>query len=257
MAELSRDKYAYLWVPPDGVALWEEWVGKSFVNDALELSIRNRYFLERLEDFVENTESPAFVNIACGFTSYAHLVGEEVASFELDFPEVVEHKSGQVQAFQEAGKMPERSVTYCGLDLCSDGGIGALQEALAEWSQGRPTYVLLEGITYYLSPTILDELLSSIRSVQSPGSQIAVEYWQPDIVNFKVYQDLQKHFADDLDHDPQMYNLFDMEYLDKLDGYRVIESTSMAEMEEVYCGTDRLKDERYCLPAYFALLERC
>lgn len=52
MVELSKDIYARLWVTERTKKIWEDFAKHVYPHDDLELSIRNRYFLEHLEKFV-------------------------------------------------------------------------------------------------------------------------------------------------------------------------------------------------------------
>jgi hypothetical protein len=59
---LSHDRYARLWVSDATRKLWEDFAREVYPFDDIELSLRNRFFLERLEAELRKDRTTVFVN---------------------------------------------------------------------------------------------------------------------------------------------------------------------------------------------------
>jgi O-methyltransferase involved in polyketide biosynthesis len=177
---ISRDVYAARWIPDrlkESVRrLWEEFAADVYPHDDVVLGVRNRFFLERLSVFAAG--GPAiFVNIAAGFTSYPFLLEQAVRTIEIDLPAIVEVKSARLGELQRAGVLPIRPVRLIAADLNDASDRERIGSLLAAESNGARSFVLLEGISYYLAPQVLDSLLAALARVQPAGSVLALDYW--------------------------------------------------------------------------------
>lgn len=90
--DLSRDIYAKLWVTEKTMKIWEDFSNKVYPHDAVELGIRNRFFLEQLNRHIHSNPNAVFVNIGAGFTSYPFLTDYECTTIEVDYPHIVSFK---------------------------------------------------------------------------------------------------------------------------------------------------------------------
>ena len=53
--DLSRDRYARLWVTGQSRQQWDAFSREVYPLDDIELSLRNRFFLERISEFMAST----------------------------------------------------------------------------------------------------------------------------------------------------------------------------------------------------------
>lgn len=90
--EVSRDNYSQLWVSPETIHLWDDFAENVYPHDDLELALRCRFFLERLQAFVKENTNPIFINIAAGFTSYPFLVKPPCPCIEVDYKHIIDFK---------------------------------------------------------------------------------------------------------------------------------------------------------------------
>ncbi|PSM31750.1 class I SAM-dependent methyltransferase [Haliangium sp. UPWRP_2] len=142
--------------------LWQDYATAVYPHDDLELSLRCRFFLERIQSFGEGHREPVFINIASGFTSYPFLIQPHYISAECDYGHIIEFKQGQLSQWQQAGILPERDVRYFPADLNSPESLQLLLERMQAISQGRPSFILMEGITYYWEAARLHEFLGGV-----------------------------------------------------------------------------------------------
>lgn len=259
--DVSLDVFARHWVVPERreavSRLWDDFAAEVYPHDDLELSIRNRFFLERLHDFVASTENPALINVGAGFSSYPFLLESPVDSVELDLPAVIELKGRRLGELMEQGLLPDRPVELVAMDLEREDDTEVLAGVLARHAQGRPSFVLVEGVTYYLTSRSLHRLLALARKMQELGSVLAFDFWRPDIVRHPVFQRLRSFFFRRFSFQVDDYMLLDEEFIHGVEGYRVETITSAAEQEELYAGTRVLGgDPSAILEENYAILRR-
>jgi O-methyltransferase involved in polyketide biosynthesis len=252
--KLSKDRFASLWVDDSTRRLWEAFTSEVYPHDAVELGLRNRFFLERLSSFVESSPEPAFVNIGAGFTSYPFLLKRPIACMEVDYPHVIEFKDSRVKRWTSEGLLPARDVKYVPCDLTVGADRKKLALALEETISDRPSFLLMEGLTYYLSKGLFEELLEIFRGVQTPGSAMAFDYWRPENALHPVFLRFEKFFAERFGVDQNRYNFMDPGALATIKDYKVAELRSVGELEILFSDTRVLQDPAGILPESYALL---
>jgi O-methyltransferase involved in polyketide biosynthesis len=218
---LSGDVYAQLWVTEATSRLWEEFSREVYPLDALELGLRNRFFLERLQEGIEAGCTAVFVNLAAGFTSYPFLLTEPIPCIEVDHAHVVAYKRQRVVGWQAEGRLPSRPVLYLAADLADPNSLRQLARELRPLLAGQPSFLLLEGLTYYLAAE-------------------------------RFHTFCTKRFGRT---EPE-YNLLATEFVATLPGYEVVELTDVQALEERFAGTELLAHTNEILPENYALLRR-
>ncbi len=115
---------------------------------------------------------------------------------------------------------------------------------------------MMEGLTYYLSPSVLTDLLRIIGQAQTSGSLLAFEYWTPDAAAYPVFRRLEQYLANRFGVESQHYELLDHEFVGRISGYELAESSDIAAQELLYSETRDLQDRNNRLPIHFAVLRR-
>jgi O-methyltransferase involved in polyketide biosynthesis len=253
---LSQDRFASLWVSDSTRELWEDFTRTVYPYDDIELGVRNRYFLERLNDQINSGQISTFVNIGAGFTSYPFLINNPCRCVEVDFDHILRYKQKKISSWQNAGKMPERPIIYISADLSDSADVQSLESKLGSILSGASSFILLEGITYYLKTDDLQSLLGLFSDLQPPGSVLAFDFWKPDFTDHPVTARFKKFFADRFGHAEIDYNLFDEDFVRSRPGYEVLEITNVQEQERALSGTNILADYDQILPEYYALLRK-
>lgn len=254
--ELSRDLYAHLWVSEETRRLWDAFCAEVYPHDEIELGLRNRFFLERLDSFVAADPGAVFVNVGAGFTSYPFLTSIECRCFEVDYPHVIDYKRGKVLSWQAAGILPQRDVDFVGVDLNDEGDRGRLEEALLPATSGVPSFILMEGITYYLERDLLDALFGMCEALQEKGSALAFDFWTPGSASHPVFRRFEKFCAERFGHRAERYSFLDAAEVRSIPGYQVEEMAEIQELELAYSNTRVLQDPSGILPESYAVLRR-
>jgi len=252
---LSKDRFASLWVTDATRRLWDDFTSEVYPHDAVELSLRNRFFLERLDSFIESHQAPAFINIGAGFTSYPFLIERRIPCVEVDYPHVVAFKRSKVARWTSEGVLPPRDIEFVGCDLTSSADRQALALTLKDLA-GTPTFVVMEGLTYYLSRALFENLLGMLRAAQVEGSVLAFDFWRPENSSHPVFNRFEKFFAERFGVKENEYNLIDTGFIASIEGYSVAELRSIGDLELLFSDTRILQDPGEILPESYALLMR-
>ncbi len=256
LEHISRDRYARLWVTPGAVALWRALAEQVYPNDDLNVSLRNRFYLEHMEAFTRAHGDPVMADIAAGFGNYPFLVEGACRFLEFDLPRTMDYKRRRVAQWIREGTLPRRDVEYVGVDLLDAGERQRLGTILGEALGDRPSLVTLQGITYYLPPEVLRDLFGILRRVQHQGSLVAFDYWRPDAMEYPVMQRLRAFLDRQFGSSGEGWNLFGETWIRGIPGYREAESTDIAALEQEYADTRLFQGRDAKIPVFFSVLER-
>ena len=253
---ISKDIYSHLWTNTKTNKLWNEFSKKVYPNDDIELSIRNRFFLEKLQTFVDNNSNPIFINIAAGFTSYPFLLHSPCRYVEIDYKDIITYKSRMVKKWIKEGLLPNRNIIFLSADLSEINEVNKTNRKLSEIIKNDLSFVLLEGISYYLDIKSLDFIFRNCMDIQKADSILAFDFWQSQNEFHPVFKRLRNFFSERFDFHFTKYNLFNEDYIKNIKGYEIIEIKCVQELEKLYSNTDLLKNYREILPENYAILKR-
>jgi len=258
MEKISQDHFAHLWVTRESIALWKELAQDVYPNDDLNLSLRNRFYLGHLRQFLheQKYQRPIAVNIASGFTSYPFLIDEKCTFLEFDLPAIMEYKKKTVARWMREKKLPVRSVHYIPVDLNDAEQRCVMKEDLQRAIGNRPSFVILEGVTYYLRKDVLLDLISILGEVQTRGSVIALDYWKPDSMLYPVMIRLKGFFDRKFGDRGTGWYLYDEAVFRDIGGYTLNESTDIATLEVKYSPTRLFQGRDNKIPVYFSVLKK-
>jgi len=258
MEKISQDHFAHLWVTRESIALWKELAENVYPNDDLNLSLRNCFYLRHLQQFLDKNKylTPIAVNIASGFTSYPFLIDENYTFLEFDLPAIMEYKKKTVTRWMREKKLPGRSVQYVPIDLNDAEQRCVMKEKLKRAIGKSPSFVILEGVTYYLRKDVLLDLISILGEVQTRGSIIALDYWKPDAMIYPVMVRLKGFFDRKFGDRGTGWYLYDEVFFRDIGGYTLNESTDIATLEVKYSPTRLFQGRDNKIPVYFSILER-
>lgn len=227
--EISKDIYAELWTTE------RSWQITTLYLDALrgyngkELALRNQLFLQAMGTFTQAYPDSVLVNLGAGFTSYPFLL-DPANWIEVDLPKVISFKQEKVARMIAEGRLPKRSIEFLSFDLDRIDSIELLPDTLSPRLEDRPSFILLEGLSYYLSPHSLDCLFSVIRQLQVKNSVLALDYWPSRLAQTPALQDMFSFFDKQFGCESQEYNFIETSRFESLEGYEVIQRTDAQEL---------------------------
>ena len=256
MENVSKDRYAHLWVTRESIELWNDLAKHVYPNDDLNVSLRNRFYLERLLHFMQQHARPVFVNIASGFANYPFLVEGNCSFYEFDLPNITEFKKCTVAQWMKERKLPERTIHYLPIDLNDGLQRRKMKETLHKAIGNNPSFVILEGVTYYLGKDVLWDIFSLLSDVQNKGSMVAFDYWKPNAMDYPVMVRLKEHLDKKFGYSNRGWDLFDESFIREIRGFTKIESTDIAALEVKYSPTRLFQGSENKIPVHFSVLKR-
>jgi O-methyltransferase involved in polyketide biosynthesis len=255
MTDISRDTYSHLWLTNKTKLLWNDFAKKVYPHNDLALSIRNRYFLEHLITTTKKHKNTVFVNIACGFTSYPFLIKKDIKCIEIDLKPVINYKKNKIAKWQKENKLPKKTIDFVALNIEQNNDLLKLEKLLQNKLKGKHSFILLEGITYYLNIPTLKKIFNICANVQKYSDTIGFDYWTPKIKKHPVFIKLVKYFADKFNYKKQ-YNLFDTNFIFSIPKYKPLEITNITSKEIFYSNTSIMSDYNNILPVELAIIQR-
>ncbi|NQT33284.1 MAG: class I SAM-dependent methyltransferase [Candidatus Omnitrophica bacterium] len=256
LESLSGDIYAKLWVTEEAKHLWEELAQEVYPYDHINLSLRNRFYLDRTKGFVTEHADSVFVNMAAGFTSYPHLFDTPCRCIETDYPHIMNFKEKKVREWQQEGALPERSIEFYPLDMENHDELNSFEESFASWCEGTPAIIIMEGLTYYLSTGTLDNLFSCYAKYLVKGSLVVFDFWGPDSDSYPAIQRLKKYLSRISGGPVKDLTYMDMDHIRNIKQFSVVEHTDIAELERRYTETLVLQEKANRFPTEFVVLNK-
>ena len=254
--DISHDIYAHLWTTESTHVLWEEFSKKVYPYDDIELSLRNRFFLDTLNTFIHSTINPIFINIGAGFTSYPFLIKKPCKCIEVDLPNVIDFKKHNIQSFINEKKLPKKDIEFIAADLSKKEDMHYLHQELKTRINNHTSCIFLEGITYYLESIVLEKILEMCSIIQIKNSVLVFDYWDPTIVTNPVFNRFVSYFNERFGHKKNQYHLLDNDFITSIKGYRIEEKTDIQQLEKKYLKTALLKDSEKIIPENYIILKR-
>lgn len=253
--DISRDRFAKLWVLESAASMWDEMASEVGHSD-VELPLRNRFFLDRLDYFLANDQVTSFVNFGAGFTSYPFLTARACPSAEIDLPHVIRFKRNQVAKWQEGGQLPNREVSFLDADLTDVSRVKELLDGLRSWLQGWATFVLMEGLTYYLPIEARRRLFAGISSIQTAGSILAFDFLDERSLNDPITLRWRRYLTRKEWHDENAYSPIEPAEVALFDGYEMLELANAQILTGLLETDDRAGGRLEVLPEFYTVLRR-
>jgi O-methyltransferase involved in polyketide biosynthesis len=253
--DVSRDRFAKLWVLESAASMWDE-MAREVGHSDVELPLWNRFFLDRLDYFLANDQVTSFVNFGAGFTSYPFLTGRACPSAEIDLPHVIRFKRDQVAQWQNGGQLPNREVSFHAADFTDRSRVKELVDGLRSWLQGCATFVLMEGLTYYLPIEARRRLFEGISSIQTEGSILAFDFWDERSLNDPITLRWRQYLACKGWHDENAYSPIELAEVASFDGYELLELANAQILAGVLETHGPAGGPLKVLPEFYAVLRR-
>ena len=231
---LSKDIYAKFWMNNKS---------REFVNDYLKevspvenelLSLRNRFFLDELKSFFRLHKNSVFINLGAGFSNYPFLLNSNHRFCEVDCSEIINVKINKIFEFGERGVFPRRDITFFELNLDKQDELHKLKKRLKNWLGESVSFVLIEGLIYYLNDENSAELLEIIRKIQTPKSRIGVISWPPKFKKYPVFNRFCNFVAKTMDQKSEKYIFHNPNEFRKLRDYKLIKQTNYIQLSKKY-----------------------
>ncbi|MDR6300130.1 class I SAM-dependent methyltransferase [Mesonia maritima] len=231
---LSQDHFA---------KLWENLKTTKWINEYLELvsaeepfthCLRNRYFLETLQDLIEQQEIEVVINFGSGFSMYPFLLHEKIIHIEIDKPEIVDYKKKKIEEWENEHKIPKRNIHFMGVDFSKDYQKELLSE-IQSIKRNKSTFILIEGVLFFLTRAETNKLFDFFNSIQENGDYLGSASFQETIKETQAFENLLRFFNQKVSKTTEDdYQTIQDNYYHSIKNYKVIDHQDYFSLSKKY-----------------------
>jgi len=248
---VSHDIYAKLW-NNKGTELWvDKYLSQVTQHEAIAHCLRNRYFLDTIKKLIETNNIKVLINFGCGFSMYPFLLDNTITHIEIDKPEIIEHKKSKVEAWQDSGVLPKRDIRHIGVDF-STNYKDQLLKTIHAIKNNKPTFILLEGVIFFLNLKETNNLFKLFASIQNNGDYIGSASFRENIVENKTFKKLLKFMAAETNIED--YLTLNDAYYNSIENYKLIDNQDYFSLSKTYLNKEGI-DKSLVLNECFYILE--
>lgn len=241
--KLCGDTLARHWVPDSAWESHARYCTDVTSHDDLLTGLRFKFFSEKISDFFNVHKNGVLINIAAGFSSYAYFPGSP-ETIEVESPLMSIAKQSIAMSLSEKGLINAANVSYFACDLTCSQQLLKLQNHLQQKLSGRPSFVLLEGLLYYLPIEAINVIFAVFMQIQKPQDQIALSAWNSYTKDKQVFHRYLQFMKETMGLAPSFFTFLDTNYFKKLSGYQISEFTELSTLARNYfsCNDDLVED---------------
>jgi methyltransferase (TIGR00027 family) len=232
------------------------WVMKNKIAPgAYEFMIARTAFFDRIVEQALKENREQVVLLGAGYDSRPYRFGEfnqDTKIFELDAKPTQQRKK---ECLQQAQISISEQISFVPINFETDNLRDTLMEA--GFSREKKTLFIWEGVTYYLSTEVVDNMLAFVRSNSPSGSSISFDYasLSDEALNEDGAKELRKHMQSQHSNEPTKFGIRagKIEAFLAERGFEVIEHLTAAEMNEKYLSMGGYSDVGK-VPSLFCLV---
>ena len=252
---LSQDNFSKLWKNPKTEQWIKEYLDKVSSEETYTHCLRNRYFLDKIQDLIQNNKIEVLINFGSGFSMYPFLLHEKLINIEIDKPEIVDYKKEKIKIWQNENVLPKRNIHFIGVDFS-----GNYQEDL--WSKinsikkNKSCFILIEGVLFFLSKKETNKLFDFFNVIQKKGDYVGSASFQETIKETIAFKKLLNFFNSNVSKTTESdYLTIHDEYYSSRKNYKLIDHQDYFSLSKKYENKTNLAKE-FILNENFYLLHK-
>ncbi len=235
--DISKDPYAYLWSHPK-TEVWIRNIAKEVSPyEAVLHSLRNRYFLETIKHLFLSDKIKVLINFGAGFSMYPYALPEGLIHIEIDQPNVISYKKEKVSIWETDKTVPKRNIHYIATDFNT-----AYEEQLLSKieaiQKNMPSFILIEGVLFFLSRKDTDRLFHFFSHLQQTGGYVGSVSFQDTIETTPAFNRLLDFFNRRLQG--FSYQTIPDTYYKNLKSYRLIDHQDAHSLQSTYATSQKI-----------------
>lgn len=230
-------------------------------------STRNRWFLERTSELLNEEKYDAVISLGSGFsllTYYLAARHPNIKMFDIDLPDIIAERSHRIQNMTtlEPAALKRTSMVECDLEKLHHKATQSqksFQEALSTLLEAdiqRPIFIM-EGLIYFLSPATLTWIFEGIANYEHAG--IVFDYWAEEFIpKSECYRNALAFFASGNTPQTVLSILNEQQFQTLTQPFSLIrqDETGEAEKEFVTEENRQLTDSNQYIPALYTVLKK-
>jgi len=232
------------------------WVMKNKIAPgAYEFMIARTAFFDRIVEQALKENIEQVVLLGAGYDSRPYRFegfNRDTKIFELDAKPTQQRKK---ECLQQAEISISQQISFVPINFETDNLRDTLMEA--GFSREKKTLFIWEGVTYYLSTEVVDNMLAFVRLNSPSGSSISFDYasLSDEALNEDGARELRKHMQSQHSNEPTKFGIraSKIEAFLAERGFEVIEHLTAAEMNEKYLSMGSYSDVGK-VPSLFCLV---
>lgn len=249
---LSKDVYAKFWMNNKSREFVSKYLKEVSPVENDLLSLRNRFFLDELKSFFRLQKNSVFINFGAGFSNYPFLLSSDHKFCEVDCSEIISIKINKISEFQKRKIFPKRNITFFESNLNKQDELDKLKKTLKNWVEDSLSFVLVEGLIYYLSNENITKLFEIIHEIQTPKSRLGIISWPPKFKKYPVFDRFRNFVINTMGEKSNKYIFHNPNEFKKLKNYKLIKQTNYIQLSKKY-GVDLPKDRDFFWEDFFIL----
>lgn len=231
---LSQDNFAKLWKNPKTEQWTEQYLNQVSSEEIYTHCLRNRYFLDKINDLVQNNEIEVLINFGSGFSMYPFLLSEKLINIEIDKPEIVDFKKLKVTHWQKENVLPKRNIHFIGVDFSKDYK-NMLLNQISSIKSNKSSFILIEGVLFFLNKRDTDELFEFFNMIQQRNDYIGSASFQKTLKQTKAFKNLLHFFNQKVSKTNESdYQTVEDEYYTSRKHYTLIDHQDYFSLSKTY-----------------------
>jgi O-methyltransferase involved in polyketide biosynthesis len=240
---LSGDRYAHLWANPIVANHAKRYSSAVSAYEDYAHCLRNRYFYDTLKELISKESIEVLINFGCGFSMYPFLLDASLHYIEIDTADVITYKKEKTEAWQKEGSLPGRKITFLEADFNAP-SLQDLYEQLKALKSGQRSFILLEGVLFFLGKSDTTKLFDLFNSLQGPEEFLASVSFQPQLEKQVVFKKLIDFVEGNLEKNQQFdYQTVSDSFYKDIKGYTLIDHQHTFSLSAHYMPENNLPIE--------------
>ena len=231
---LSKDSYAYLWSESIIEAHAKSYSKAVSSYEPYAHCLRNRYFYDTINKLMAQNNIEVLINFGCGFSMYPYLLDNSLHYIEIDKADVVIHKKEMTSKWEKEGKLPARNISYLEADfnLVSQ---DELFEQIMALKNGKKSFILLEGVLFFLGKDDTKKLFELFGKLQKPDEYLGSVSFLPQLEKQLVFKKLIDYVEENLEKNERFqYQTVADEFYINLKGYELLDHQDTLSLSAYY-----------------------
>lgn len=235
--DLSQDKFAKLWRNSKSEEWIEEYLDQVSSEETYTHCLRNRYFLDSINDLIKNQEIEVLINFGSGFSMYPFLLNEKLINIEIDQPEIVDYKRNKIKIWQNENILPKRNIHFISVDFTENYKNGLLSK-ISSIIANKSCFILIEGVLFFLDRKETDILFDFFNTIQKSGDYIGSASFQETIKETKAFKNLLSFLNQKVSKTNEKdYQTIEDEYYSSKEDYILIDHQDYFSLSNKYGNT--------------------
>ncbi|WP_372945627.1 class I SAM-dependent methyltransferase [Muriicola sp.] len=243
-SDLSRDTFAYLWANQVTDRHANRYRQAVSLHEGVAHCLRNRYFMDTIQNLFDTGKIDALLNFGCGFSMYPYLLHPSLLFLEIDTGNVMAYKQERTREWQRQGILPERNIKFIEADF-NRPSLEDLYQEILPMVRGRKCFILLEGVLFFLGHEDTIRLFDLFPRLQLDGGFVGSVSFTPDLEKKEVFGKLIDFVEGNLEKNQQFnYQTLPHEFYRTLQAYSLEDHQDTMSLSNRYLrGTHLPEDE--------------